>query len=74
MFGNRITAGVFREVKMRSEGALVPSDLVLIKGEVWMQTGRGGGHVKATQRRGDTSTGHGTQALPADPRSPGEAL
>ena len=57
LFGNRITAGVFREVKMRSEGALVPSDLVLIKGEVWMQTGRGGGHVKATQRRGDTSTG-----------------
>lgn len=74
LFGNRITAGVFREVKMRSEGALVPSDLVLIKGEVWMQTGRGGGHVKAMQRRGDTSTGHRTQGLPADPRSPGEAL
>ena len=31
MFGNKITAGVFREVKMRSEEALVPPDLVLIK-------------------------------------------
>lgn len=74
LFGNKITAGVFREVKMRSEEALVPPDLVLIKGEVWMQTGRGGVHVKVMQRQGDTSTSHRTQGLPADPRSPGEGL
>lgn len=67
MFGNRTTAGVFREVKMRSEGALVPSDLVLIKGEVWMQIGRGGGHVKVTQREHDTCTSQGAQGSPADP-------
>ena len=58
LFGNRITAGVFREVKMRSEGALVPSDLVLIKGEVWMQTytegrqcGNGGRRQPSATRR-----------------------
>lgn len=67
LFGNRTTAGVFREVKMRSEGALVPSDLVLIKGEVWMQIGRGGGHVKVTQREHDTCTSQGAQGSPADP-------